>query len=408
MDRIQILGLLIFLSILFHVDSQNSDIDNSPSADAVSNFRPSLAVVIGILFIMFILTFILLVYAKFCHRTASSAHLNRPILVRSASRYSGIDKTVIESLPFFRFSALRGTKDGLECAVCLSKFEDIEVLRLLPKCKHAFHINCVDQWLEKHSSCPLCRVKVKAEDVSTFTYSNSMRFLEGNQSDRSNVEIYVEREEEKIGGSTRFSFRKSEKDDTDKEDIEALIESENGQKPLHKHNHRIIASDLVFKHRWSNVSSSDLMFLSSEMLNAKSSNRFSHLESNYDQVPDQSMQIAKIKDEMEMKSKVLGLGLGPTTSDIEKVSIISSSKKIVDPTERRVMSEITGVSRFGRDLNMTEAEGTSSSSVEADLREERTRQLWLPIARRTAKWFANRESFSQQQPHKNITQTLDV
>ncbi|XP_052170435.1 E3 ubiquitin-protein ligase ATL42-like [Diospyros lotus] len=40
---------------------------------------------------------------------------------------------------------------------CLSKFEDSEVLRLLPKCRHAFHMDCIDKWLESRCSCPLCR-----------------------------------------------------------------------------------------------------------------------------------------------------------------------------------------------------------------------------------------------------------
>lgn len=148
-------SLRIFLS----VKAQSpSNMDNIPKEDTLSNFQPSLVVVIGVLGVMFLLTFLLLIYAKFFHRSSTSGVVhNSARVTRSTSRFSGIDKTVIESLPFFRFSSLKGTRQGLECAVCLSKFEDIEVLRLLPKCKHAFHISCVDQWLENHSSCPLCR-----------------------------------------------------------------------------------------------------------------------------------------------------------------------------------------------------------------------------------------------------------
>ncbi|KAF2285247.1 hypothetical protein GH714_039101 [Hevea brasiliensis] len=192
----------------------------------------------------------------FHHRGASVRRDSQslPVLIRSTSRYSGIDKTVIESLPFFRFSSLKGSKDGLECVVCLSKFEDVEVLRLLPKCKHAFHINCVDQWLEKHSSCPLCRCKVSAEDPTIFTYSNSMRFLLGNQSElqeNPSVELYVQREENHQG-SSRFSigssFRKVEKVNKDEEaliqDEEADASGDNDQNILHKFNHKIIISDV--------------------------------------------------------------------------------------------------------------------------------------------------------------------
>ena len=34
----------------------------------------------------------------------------------------------------------------------------MEVLRKLPLCGHVFHIRCVDSWLEKQVTCPVCRI----------------------------------------------------------------------------------------------------------------------------------------------------------------------------------------------------------------------------------------------------------
>ncbi|GFQ06016.1 RING-H2 finger protein atl52, partial [Phtheirospermum japonicum] len=53
-----------------------------------------------------------------------------------------------------------GLIEGTECAVCLSEFRENESLRLLPKCRHAFHLPCIDTWLRSQSSCPLCRAGV--------------------------------------------------------------------------------------------------------------------------------------------------------------------------------------------------------------------------------------------------------
>jgi hypothetical protein len=48
-----------------------------------------------------------------------------------------------------------------ECAVCLSEFVERERVRLLPNCSHAFHIDCIDTWLQGSARCPFCRSDVK-------------------------------------------------------------------------------------------------------------------------------------------------------------------------------------------------------------------------------------------------------
>ncbi|KAF7837798.1 RING-H2 finger protein ATL2 [Senna tora] len=71
----------------------------------------------------------------------------------------GLDASIIHSLPVFLYSS--NTHPHSECAVCLSEFEDNESGRVLPKCKHAFHVECIDMWFHSHSTCPLCRSLVE-------------------------------------------------------------------------------------------------------------------------------------------------------------------------------------------------------------------------------------------------------
>ncbi|XP_071729477.1 E3 ubiquitin-protein ligase ATL42-like [Rutidosis leptorrhynchoides] len=319
--------IVTFLTILPTSTLSQNENDSSyfnKSSDSVTKFEPSLAIVIGALSIVFSLTFVALIYAKFCHISTSFHHEeNLGNLSRTRSRLSGIDKAIIESLPFFKFSTLKGWKQGLECSVCLSTFEDVEVLRLLPKCKHVFHIDCIDQWLEKHTSCPLCRFEVVKEDIALFMHSNSLRF---NVSESSNLGLFIERE-----GSSRFG---------------TYIENDQDELNFHKFNHRIMICDdhdpMMLKTRWSNVNSSDLLFLKSEMITCVSSDRFdNHL----------SLEIEGGDRETEDEAVEFG--------------------------GRRSVSEITVHPRF--------LEG------EVRVEDERLRRLWLPIARKTVEQFANRK-----------------
>lgn len=82
----------------------------------------------------------------------------------SPSSSRGLDSSVLKSLPVYTFSSVSRTAGEApsECAVCLSEFEDGEAARLLPKCKHSFHVECIDMWFHSHSTCPLCRSPVEA------------------------------------------------------------------------------------------------------------------------------------------------------------------------------------------------------------------------------------------------------
>ncbi|KAK1610383.1 hypothetical protein QYE76_034056 [Lolium multiflorum] len=48
-------------------------------------------------------------------------------------------------------------EEAATCSVCLGEFQLGETVRLLPVCLHLYHAECIDPWLEAHSTCPLCR-----------------------------------------------------------------------------------------------------------------------------------------------------------------------------------------------------------------------------------------------------------
>ncbi|CAH2053349.1 unnamed protein product [Thlaspi arvense] len=91
------------------------------------------------------------------------------------SSYSpyGLDDSVIKTLPLFLYSAAACTGKSVsaaavgktsaavaDCAVCLLEFEEGDYVRTLPLCFHAFHLECIDEWLRSHPNCPLCRTAI--------------------------------------------------------------------------------------------------------------------------------------------------------------------------------------------------------------------------------------------------------
>ncbi|XP_058203186.1 RING-H2 finger protein ATL2 [Rhododendron vialii] len=78
----------------------------------------------------------------------------------SAAASGGLDAALLGSLPVFLYSA-QTHPHVVECAVCLSEFEENEKVRVLPKCNHGFHLDCIDMWFHSHSTCPLCRSPVE-------------------------------------------------------------------------------------------------------------------------------------------------------------------------------------------------------------------------------------------------------
>ncbi|XP_078407290.1 E3 ubiquitin-protein ligase RNF130 isoform X2 [Cetorhinus maximus] len=45
------------------------------------------------------------------------------------------------------------------CAVCIEGYKSKDVVRILP-CKHVFHKQCVDPWLNEHCTCPICKLNI--------------------------------------------------------------------------------------------------------------------------------------------------------------------------------------------------------------------------------------------------------
>lgn len=184
-----------------------------------------------------------------------------------------------------------GQKEGLDCAVCLTRFEPAELLRLLPKCKHAFHVECVDTWLDAHSTCPLCRHHVDPEDI-LLLHHQQQQHTKNNEEEEQHLEEDLEngRRKSSIAETRRVSGRHSSveggmilrvmKTASFRRSLDSAVggrkKKENGVVGRNRKDgmllvnerrleHRIIVSPCL-NERWSDVQPSDWLYLMSEMI----------------------------------------------------------------------------------------------------------------------------------------------
>lgn len=136
-----------------------------------------------------VFSFIVLVIILFCHfirqyRRVSTGNRNHQVrgggvvIAEVPTQHKGLDEATINSLPTFLHTSLTCSSPGggrggggaglvrevSECPICLGLFEENERMKVIPKCMHVYHLECLDKWLQSHANCPLCRSTI---DTST-------------------------------------------------------------------------------------------------------------------------------------------------------------------------------------------------------------------------------------------------
>ncbi|KAL4584070.1 hypothetical protein LXL04_008660 [Taraxacum kok-saghyz] len=74
--------------------------------------------------------------------------------------YKGLSDDSLRRLPWHKISDESKLTQSTCCTICLQDIKVGEIARSLPQCLHMFHRTCVDKWLTRHGSCPICRQHV--------------------------------------------------------------------------------------------------------------------------------------------------------------------------------------------------------------------------------------------------------
>ncbi|TVU04474.1 hypothetical protein EJB05_47585, partial [Eragrostis curvula] len=151
--------------------------DAAPSGVPGTSFVILTVAIVGILatallllsYYLFLTRCGLLFFWRSDHRDVAHHHHHLHIVVQEQppSR-RGMEEAAIRRIPTFRYRSGSNKQDdkavAQDCAVCLAEFRDGERLRQLPPCLHAFHIDCIDAWLQATANCPLCRATISGAD----------------------------------------------------------------------------------------------------------------------------------------------------------------------------------------------------------------------------------------------------
>ncbi|KAK4753665.1 hypothetical protein SAY87_001769 [Trapa incisa] len=119
-------------------------------------------------------------------------------------------------------------KEKLQCSICLDDFQIGAEAREMP-CDHKFHSGCILPWLELHSSCPVCRYQLPADEskLNTEGSSNANSRIERERRERE-MEMEMERERERGRARARERERERERE-KDTEDGHGSSEKGDGE-----------------------------------------------------------------------------------------------------------------------------------------------------------------------------------
>ena len=66
----------------------------------------------------------------------------------------GLDKLLGESI---KYNTIKESSCSNTCLICIDNFSEEDLVRKLQKCKHIYHKECIDKWIIKNPTCPICR-----------------------------------------------------------------------------------------------------------------------------------------------------------------------------------------------------------------------------------------------------------
>ena len=82
------------------------------------------------------------------------------------TRDNPTDAAIVSELPETKIDDINKLdNDKKNCVICMEDFKAGDTSTNLP-CLHMFHTNCIQSWLKKQNTCPICKFKLTPENIN--------------------------------------------------------------------------------------------------------------------------------------------------------------------------------------------------------------------------------------------------
>ena len=82
------------------------------------------------------------------------------------TRDNPTDAAIVSELPETKIDDINKLdNDKKNCVICMEDFKAGDISTNLP-CLHMFHTNCIQSWLKKQNTCPICKFKLTPENIN--------------------------------------------------------------------------------------------------------------------------------------------------------------------------------------------------------------------------------------------------
>lgn len=76
------------------------------------------------------------------------------------SIYKELTKEEVDKIPVSLLKQSEADKKN-ECAICLDHLKLNDSVKVIRNCRHTYHASCINEWILRNPSCPLCRRQCK-------------------------------------------------------------------------------------------------------------------------------------------------------------------------------------------------------------------------------------------------------